>query len=118
MAKQVSLDGTGISPPSHSSGGRGSESGLRSLLLRGLLLADTSEEELDGMSESCGLCVGLPDTSESRPLRGGSSPSTSFVGPSGSRELHAVGAESTAASQSVFGGGGASLAGLRDFVTP
>lgn len=70
----------------------------------------TSEAELDGMSECCGLCVGLPDVGDSGPLGGWSSPSTSFVGLSGSRELQAVGAGG--------GGGRTSLAGLRDSVTP
>lgn len=109
-----------MSPPSLSSGGRGSGGGVRVLCLSTLLLAETSEAELDGVSESWVLCIGLPDVGDSGPLRRGSSPSTSLVGLSGSRELQAVGADSTAAWQSVFvgGGGRASLAGLRDSVTP
>lgn len=107
-----SLHGTGSFPPSHCSGGRGSESDMGILCWWSLLPADTSEELLDRTSECLGLCVSLPDMNGSGLICTRSSPSTFSAGLFGSREQHALGAESTAGPESSFGGGGTSLAGL------
>lgn len=66
---------------------------------------DTHEELTGGISAGFSLCISLPDMSESGWICTWSLPSTSFVDVSGSREQqHGFGAESTAASESGFGG--------------
>ena len=112
-AKHGSLGGGGSSPRSHVSAsipdggdlspGSGRKSGRGIFCLQGLLLVDSREEELlDGMCEDFSHCSSFPDISEPGDMGWWSSPSTSFVGLSSSREQHAVGAENTMAWDGTF----------------
>lgn len=117
VARCGSLQGGGSSHRPHSTGGSGRTSGMETLRLQGLLLADTSEGELLGMSKGFSPGISLPDITEHEELGGWSLGSTSFVDVSGSREQHGVGAESTAASESGLGGGRTSPAGLDELLS-